>query len=191
MISILNKLVEKVIQSKYLINIITKLNIHITHLYNKLVAIILIIIAALSSTSCSDDEYTSSGGHDEFLEVNVDGKTFRKAVDFTSVSFHEEYAYINANIEPVGLYMWFHRDLNLVAKLSTGEYRMGDVDGVEIFDLNIDYERNYKTFYSESGTHIVTSIQKYGDKVYVQGTFDGILNDGTPICGKYRIALWA
>ena len=163
---------------------------------HKLLALLLTIFT-LGFTSCTEDEdMWFGGGHrGEYLEVTVDGRTIRKVVEITSVAESGGYCFVQTcDTYPVNLELAYHRDLRRVANYPTGEYRFGNVYGVENFDLSIGYEYDdgyYGEYlYSEDGKHVVTSIKYYGDEVYVEGYFRGFLNDGSPISGKYRIALY-
>ncbi len=163
---------------------------------HKLLALLLtVFIYGFASCTEDEDSWFGGGHRGEYLEVTVDGRTIRKVVEFTSVSASGGYSFVQTcDTYPIDLELAYHSNLRRVAKYSPGEYRFGYVYGVENFDLTIGYEYDDgyygKYLYSEEGKHVVTSIKDYGDEVYVEGYFRGFLNDGTPISGRYRIALY-
>ena len=153
-------------------------------------AMLLLSVVVFGFTACSEDD--SSGRSGEYLEVTVNGKTFKKVIECTGVSETSDYSCVyTCDTDPIDFMLWFTSDLNAVASASPGSYRLNSSDYPQCFDLDIEYiTDDYDFIPVQRGTHNVTSIRKVGQGVMVEGKFSGVLENGAPISGKYRIWLW-
>ena len=164
---------------------------------------VMAILGTMGFTSCSSDE-GGNGGQD-FIEVTIDGKTYREDV-------YGIYSLIRTKNDLVVCYstedVFSDRGLGVFYGLtmpeseeeildsSTGSYRAvedfrGDVRNFD-FTLDLEYYDTDDYFYVLDGKHKVTSIRKVDGGVQIEGTFDLVMeNDYSyeekSVKGKYRI----
>ena len=164
---------------------------------------VMAVLGTMGFTSCSDDD-GGNGGQD-FIEVTIDGKTYRKDVySIYSLIPVEDDLVVCYSTEDVfddkgfGLFygIVMPESEEDVLDSSTGSYRAvedfrGDVRNFD-FTLDLEFYDTDEYFYVLDGTHKVTSIRKVDEGVQIEGTFDVVLEESysyeeKSVKGKYRI----
>lgn len=155
-------------------------------------------------TSCSDNE--EGGGGRDFIEVTIDGKTYKEDVygiyAMTPVTDDLVLCYSTEDVfEDKGFSFYYGMLMpeseEGILNSSTGTYRtVYDFtdDDVRNFDFTIDLEYYDidEYYYVASGTHKVTSIHKVDGGVQIEGTFEAKLEENfsykeKTVKGKYRL----
>lgn len=167
---------------------------------------VMAILGTWCFTSCSDDEGGGFGGGSDFIEVTIDGKTYRENMygiyAMTLVGDDLALCYSTEDVfskKGFGLFygMTMPESEEGILNSSTGTYRAvynfyGDDVRSFDFTLDLEYYDRDEYYYVESGTHKVTSIRKVDRGVEIEGTFDLRLEENTTyeekhVKGKYRM----
>lgn len=164
---------------------------------------VMAVLSACGFTSCSDDE-GGNGGQD-FIEVTIDGKTYKKDVFgvYSMVPADDDLVvcYSTEDVfEDKGFGLFYGivmpESEEDILDSSTGSYRAvyNFRDDVKNFDftLDLEYYDSDEYYYVQSGKHKVTSIRKVDEGVQIEGTFDVVLEENysseeKTVKGKYRI----
>ena len=137
-------------------------------------------------------------GKDDFIEVTVDGKTYKESIPFVANYGMYDLSWYQYNGDRVSFEFTYAMNLNKTASMPTGSYRLfgrhGNNDlGDNVFDLWVavhdKYEENIRYVKNGSGSNTVTSVEMKDDEVIVKGKFGGKLEDGSEISGKYKLTL--
>ena len=161
-----------------------------------------VLFSTLFFASCSDDDDDSGSG--DFIEVTIDGKTYRHNVygfytqwtidsELVATICSEDVFYDDGFEFLYGIY--HYEDLNKLLKCSTGQYGIGIGDDGDNLDFTADLEYNSGNdwWQAESGTHTVTSIKKVSGGAQIEGSFKvSMYSDDSgykEVSGKYRMTV--
>lgn len=149
-------------------------------------------VSAFGLVSCSDDDDNGGGSPGgEFFEITINGNIMTTTLGSTSVSRSSQYGFIQSGeTYPVDFMLTYYSDLEKVASASTGNYRFCPDGNPRNLDFDISYELNGSYLFGENGVHTVTSINKVGAEILVEGNFSGTFEGRLPFSGKYRIVLY-
>ena len=144
-------------------------------------------------------------GGSDYIQVTVDGKTFKENIKFVMPYGRGDNNYYQYNGDRVTFELTYLWNFNDLLDLPTGFYRLyGEYLGTweegydstlgdEPFDLYLGvhekYDENWRCVKNNSGVNNVTLIKKSGEKVVVKGEFSGKLTDGSDISGNYKLTL--
>lgn len=187
-------------------------------LYFKLLSIIF-IAAAISFVSCSKDDDSVSNIEGDYIEVTINGKTYRHSVlgiyatwptdiDGVLCYYSTEETFDSDGFDVFyGLYCY--EDIDRLLRCSTGSYDIVTTNEnfreAENLSFILDYANDENYYEIKSGSHRVTSIKPTkvktlngsSDAVQVEGTFDLIMtaenytsDKQCKISGKYRMSIW-
>lgn len=171
---------------------------------NYLMITVMAVLGTWCLTSCSDDDEPGGGG--DFIEVTIDGKTYKEDVfgiyAMTIVDNDLALCYSTEDVFDGKGFSFFYGMLmpeneRDVLNCSTGTYRAVEDfydRELKVFDFTCDLEYYDKDeyYYVQSGKHKVTSIRKVDGEIQIEGTFDVIMEDDYTyeekhVTGKYRI----
>lgn len=160
---------------------------------------------ALSSCSNEDDGFTGNG---DFIEVKIDGKTYRHEVYgvYAEISMDNDMllTYSTENVFYDDGFQFFygifhHENRDKMLESSVGSYGVSDYNAYNNKANNLDFMASLELnsgdawWDSESGSHQVTSIKAVEDGVEVEGTFNltmyGDEYGERKVSGKYRMTV--
>ena len=146
---------------------------------------------AFSFVSCSDGDGNGGGmPGGEYFEITMGGKSQKMDIQGTTVSGNGTYSFIQSeDIYPWEFLLAYYSNLDEVANAETGDYRFCPNSGVQLFDFDLGCETDGYYLDCNSGSHTITSIERKGSGVIVEGRFSGLLGS-LPISGRYRIELY-
>ena len=165
-------------------------------LIRKILCVIVFALCWCHLVCCSDT--IGLEGSDDYIEVTVDGKTFKESIPFVAYYGRYDLCWYQYNGDRVSFEFTYAMNLNKTASTPTGSYRLfglyGNNDlGDHIFDLWVavhdKYEENMRCVKNGSGSNTVTMVEMINDEVIVKGKFRGKLDDGSEISGKYKLTL--
>ena len=173
---------------------------------NSFIKLFFILLGVLTFSSCSNDE--DEGGSGDFIEVTLDGKTYRHNVYgiYAEVSLDDDML-MTYSTEDVFyddgfqfFYGIFHyENQNKLLSCSKGDYVISEYSIYENNARNLDFTASLEFnsgdawWESESGKHTVTSIKAVENGVQIEGTFNitmyGNANDEREVKGRYRMTV--
>ena len=181
----------------------------------------LTLALSVGFVACSSDDDEKDAIYDEitkgdYLEVTIDGKTYRGAVPSFYPELEVDYGLVCSQNTAVDNFekfeanhvLFHYDDPSRLLECKPGNYDVVrydlygyDAPDYKNFDLALTYSTSYTdNFESMSGTNKVTSIKKSKDGVVVEGTFDAEMSnayyadreDGVRTIrmkGKYRMTV--
>lgn len=164
--------------------------------FRKILHLAFFALCLCQLVSCSD--FLKLEANDDYIEVTVDGKTFKEEIPFMPIYGMYDLSWYQYNGDRVSFEFTYAENLNKTASTPAGKYRLfGFYDkddlGEKIFDMHLyvhdKYEENVRLVKNGSGQNIVTSVEMKDDVVLVKGKFSGKLEDGSDISGKYKLTL--
>lgn len=169
-------------------------------------SIVVVLLSALTFSSCSSDE--DEGGSGDFIEVTLDGKTYRHNVYgiYAEISLDDDMlmTYSTEDIFYDDGFQFFygifhHENQNKLLSCSIGDYGISEYSIYENNARNLDFTASLELnsgdawWESESGKHTVTSIKAVEDGVQIEGTFNitmyGDEYGEREVKGKYRMTV--
>lgn len=162
---------------------------------SKFLAMFVFAVSAFVFVSCSEDDTNNSY---DFVEVEIDGVTYTKFIDFHSNNGLDGelaiwYSYIElepSKRESMDISLVHYDKMSDLAKCQAGSYRIDDTNDIKNFDISIDFIVGYDNYNVQKYNHIVTLIQRNGDGVILEGRFSGKIKKlNKDISGRYRITL--
>lgn len=189
-----------------------KLNVFSKSVERLLMVLLCISSVFLAGCSNDDDEENDAIGNTDYIEVTVNGKTYRESVpNFLYATIGTDTEGLDLSYSTVdcfskkgfscfyGLVHATH--FNDLAKAKPGTYNVTDEisNNVELFDFSIFYEKgdNGEHYDAVSGTNHVTSVtpQQENDAVIIEGYFDAKMEEmdsyeSFRMKGKYRITIF-
>lgn len=162
----------------------------------KLLVLSACLMCASVFASCS--KMGGFGGSSGYIEVTVDGKTFKEKIGWGAWGNLEGVMlYTQYNGEQVSLEMAYTKYLEDLVEMPTGTYRLFGIRSEDYGENNFDlclgihdkHRDNYRGVENNTGVNRVTSIKKSGECVVVKGEFSGKLEGGSDISGKYKLTL--
>ena len=182
---------------------------------------ILLSVASLGFAGCSDSadgNESNSSLNEDYIEVTINGKTYRHNVGiYSAIPSEKEGVWCYFSTEDVfdddGFNVFYslncHEDLDRLLQCPTGNYDIVtteervDEAGNLSFSLNYEDEEDY--YEIKSGSHRVTSIKSVkiktlydtSEAVQIEGTFDLTMtaeyytsDSQCKIKGKYRMSIY-
>ena len=166
-----------------------------------------VLFSTLFFASCSSDDDDSGNG--DFIEVTIDGKTYRHNVyGFYAQVPIEDDLVMTASTEDIfyddGFQFFYdithYEDMNKLLSCSTGNY---GISNYSIYNQNannldfgaqLEYNSGNDWWQAESGTHTVTSIKRTSDGAQIEGSFKvSMYSDDSgykEVSGKYRMTVY-
>lgn len=168
-------------------------------------SIVVVLLSALTFTSCSSDD---EGGSGDFIEVTIDGKTYRHNVYgiYAEVTLGDDMlmTYSTEDVFYDDGFQFFygifhHENQSKLLKCSTGDYGISEYSIYEDNARNLDFSASLELnegdawWEAESGKHTVTSIKAVENGVQIEGVFNismyGDENGYRDVKGKYRMTV--
>ena len=155
-------------------------------LFNGLLTILVFGMNAFAFLACGDDDGGSTG---QFFAIAVDGTQTVIAFDKIAVSSNGEFCFVSGG-DDIDFMLVTYSDMDKLTSSPKGEYRFCPSSGVENLDLEIGLIEKDSYISGKSGKHNVTSVKRKNDEVFIEGNFSGVLDDGSVVRGKYRLAVF-